>query len=71
MWEFNLKLLSSVSPEHSRDHKDANAATHPTTGPPWSRLYTCLGFSRYLNFLSTLKGDGDQRMMHPQSLFIV
>lgn len=31
--------------------------TYPTIGPPWSKLYTCLGFSRYLNFLSTLEEE--------------
>lgn len=35
--------------------------TYPTIGPPWSKVYTCLGFSRYLNFLSTLQG---KRRMH-------
>lgn len=35
--------------------------TYPTIGPSRSKLYTCLGFSRYLNFLSTLKEEKDKK----------
>lgn len=34
--------------------------TYPTIGPPCSKLYTCLGFSRYLNFLSTLEEERER-----------
>lgn len=36
--------------------------TYPTIGPPRSKLYTCLGLSRYLNFLSTLEEERSEQL---------
>lgn len=35
--------------------------SYPTMGPPRSKLYTCLGLSRYWNFRSTLKKTDEDR----------
>jgi len=46
------------------NHKQATK-THPTIGPPRSKLYTCLGFNRYLNFLSTLEDQNRKECLIP------
>ncbi len=44
--------------------------TYPTIGPPRSKLYTCLGFSRYLNFLSTLEEEKQTEESNSNSIQI-